>query len=346
MTDEEQATPTGQARGVVERWLPGIAAIAFLVAFPFVADGYLLHVANISLIFILLAIGQNIITGYTGMLSLGHAAFYGVGAYTSALLTLRLGVSWPVAFLASGIVASIVGMLIALPCLRVRTDFLSLITIAFAQMFFVVANGWMDLTRGPMGLTGIPRISFGPWVAHNDTAYYAVFAVIVVVTYIAVQRILNSSIGRAWEMVRDDEVGALSLGVDVTYYKVLSFGVGTFLAGLAGSMFAHYIRFLSPDAFLLLESLIIMQMAILGGLASLPGSVLGAILLITIPEALRSSEPLLITYRPGLAGALLVAMMIWRPQGILGRTRATPPIIRQVSDVLRRLMGYRPAANP
>ncbi len=325
--------------------LVAAAAAAMLVVPSLVASRYWLHVINLSLIYVPLAIGANLITGYCGMVSMGQAAFFGLGAYTSALLTMRLGLPWPAGFACAGMMAGGAGMLLALPCLRVRSDFLSLITIAFNQMFVVVANAWMELTHGPMGLPQVPRISLFGWTARTEADIFLVTSSVAALSAWAAQRITAGPVGRAWEMVRDDEIAARALGVDVVWAKVRAFGAGCFLAGLSGSVFAHSLRLVVPDAFLLEESLIIMQMAILGGLASIPGSVLGAFLMIGLPEALRSSEPWLLTYRPGIFGAMLVALMIWRPQGILGARRAAPPVLRSVSDSLRRALRLRPLAS-
>lgn len=322
-----------------------LAAVAAIAAVPhLVTSRYWLHVLNLSLIYVPLAIGANVITGYCGMVSMGQAAFFGIGAYASALLSMRLGLPWPAAFASAGLVAGGMGMLLALPCLRVRSDFLSLITIAFNQLFLVVANAWMDLTRGPMGLPQVPRIALGGWTARTEADIFPVVAGVALACAWGVHRLVTGPIGRSWEMIRDDEVAARALGVNVVRGKVAAFGVGCTLAGLAGSLLAHSLRLVVPDAFLLEESLIVMQMAILGGLASVPGSVLGAFLMIGLPEALRSSDPWLLTYRPGIFGALLVAFMIWRPQGILGARRAAPPVLRQVSGALRR--GLRLAPRP
>jgi branched-chain amino acid transport system permease protein len=303
-------------------------------------------VINLSLIYVPLAIGANLITGFCGMVSMGQAAFFGIGAYTSALVTMRLGVPWPVAFAAAGAVAGLAGVLLALPCLRLRSDFLSLITIAFNQMFLVIANAWMDVTRGPMGLPQVPRIELFGWTARTEADIFVVVSVVAAGCAWAAGRLARGPIGRGWEMIRDDEVAARALGVNVVRGKVTAFGIGCLLAGLAGSLFAHSLRLVVPDAFMLEESLIVMQMAILGGLASIPGSVLGAFLMIGLPEAFRGSEPWLITYRPGIFGAVLVMFMIWRPQGLLGARRAAPPLLRGLSDALRRGLRLKPAVLP
>jgi len=331
-------------------WRSVIAALACLLAIALVphvvTSRYWLHVVNLSLIYVPLAIGANLITGFCGMVSMGQAAFFGIGAYTSALLSMRLGVPWPVAFAAAGAVAGLAGILLALPCLRLRSDFLSLITIAFNQMFLVITNAWMDVTRGPMGLPQVPRIELFGWTARTEADIFVVVAVVASACAWAAGRLARGPIGRSWEMIRDDEVAARALGVNVVRGKVTAFGLGCLLAGLAGSLFAHSLRLVVPDAFMLEESLIVMQMAILGGLASIPGSVLGAFLMIGLPEAFRGSEPWLITYRPGIFGAVLVMFMIWRPQGILGARRAAPPLLRGLSDALRRGLRLKPAVLP
>ncbi len=318
--------------------------IAVLVVLPLVLPGRLWpHILSITLIFAILALGQNVITGWCGMLTAGQAAFAGVGAYTSAILTMNYEVTWLVAFLCAGLFSAIVGALLALPCLRVRSDFLSLVTIAFNQLFYVIANNWMDLTRGPMGLTGVPSISLFGWTPSGQAQQFWLMLAIAVLLFIAVARLTRGATGRAWKMIRDDETAARSIGVNVTYYKVLAFAVGCALCGMGGSFYGHYIRFVSPDMFTLLDSLLLMQMVILGGLASVAGTVLGALLMILIPEALRSSNELLITLRPGIAGAILLCPMIWRPNGLLGA--GGPPLFGSVGRSLRRALGLRPAAE-
>jgi branched-chain amino acid transport system permease protein len=316
--------------------------LALLVATPWlVTDRYLLHVLNISMIFAILAIGQNVITGWCGMLTLGHAAFFGIGAYTSALLALDHGWPFLACFAAAGVLAGVAGLLLALPCLRVRSDFLSLITIAFAQMFFVVVNNWTELTRGPMGLPRVPRIDLFGWTARTEAELFWVIGGVLALTMLLVHRLVAGPVGRAWEAVRDDEAAARALGINVAHAKVQAFTVGCVLAGLAGSLYAHKLRVVAPEMFLLEESLIVMQMAILGGLASLPGSLLGAALMVGIPEALRSTNEWLITLRPGIGGALLLVMMVWRPQGLLGRLRDAPPLLRSLTAALRGRAGRR-----
>jgi branched-chain amino acid transport system permease protein len=315
------------------RRLGPLALVVALALIPVALPGHFwTYIFTITLIFAILSLGQNVITGWCGMLTLGQAAFLGLGAYTSALLVMRLSVPWPLAFLASGAVSAVVGALLAIPCLRVRSDFLSLVTIAFNQIFFVIANNWMDLTRGPMGIPAVPHMSLFGFELKTPAGEFWLILAITVVVYVGVSRITSGPIGRAWCMIRDDEAAAQALGVNVRRYKVLAFAVGCFICGLAGSLYTHYLRLVSPDMFNLDQSLIMMQMAILGGLASVPGSALGALLMVLIPEALRSTEPWLITLRPGFAGAILVALMIWRPNGLLGRSGAAIGPMRSVRN--------------
>ncbi|MDQ0390496.1 branched-chain amino acid ABC transporter permease [Labrys monachus] len=319
-----------------------LVAVIVLALAPVILPGrFWPHILSITLIYAVFALGQNVITGWCGMLTLGQAGFAGVGAYTSALLTKDGGVPWIFAFLAAGALSGVAGALLAIPCLRVKSDFLSLVTIAFNQLFFVVANNWMDLTRGPMGITGVPGMGLFGWTARGPAQQLWLMLAVVVLLYIGVGRLTAGPIGRAWNMIRDDETAAGAVGVDVTGYKVLAFATGSLLCGLGGSLYGHYLQLVSPDMFKLDDSLLMMQMAILGGLASLPGSALGALLMVLIPEMLRSSSPWLITLRPGIAGAILVILMIWRPHGLLGT--GVPPQLAIAGHALRRAFGLKPS---
>ncbi|WP_172330582.1 branched-chain amino acid ABC transporter permease [Mangrovicoccus sp. HB161399] len=313
--------------------------LILMACLPLVLPGrFWLHIFSLTMIYAIFVLGQNVVTGWAGMLTLGQAAFVGMGAYASVLLTMQAGLSWPLAFLASGVICAACGAALALPCLRVKADFLSLVTIAFNQIFFMVANNWMELTRGPMGIPGVPSMQILGWKARSSSDQFWLILGVAAILFFLVARLMHGQLGRTMKMIRDDEVAAGALGVNVTGYKVLAFAIGCGVCGLGGSLYGHYMRFVSPDMFKLEESLLIMQMAILGGLASMPGCALGAFLMIMIPEALRSSEPWLITIRPGVAGATLVALMIWRPNGLLG--------FGQMPRSIRRLLRLEKEARP
>jgi len=285
---------------------------------------YLFHIFIIAGIYYILALSLNLIVGYTGLPSLGHAAFYCIGAYTSSLLALRFGVSPWIGLLAGAIFAAVLGLLIGAPSLRLKGDYLALATFGFGVIVYQIALNWVSFTRGPMGLPGIPGYSlFG-----FDLSQLWVFLILVVILSIAcffiINRIVNSPFGRVLRAVRDDEIAAKSLGKDTIKYKLLVFVIGAFFAGIAGSLYAHYITFIDPSSFTVMESVAILLMVIFGGMASLSGSLVGAVVLIFVPEILRFiglPSSIAAQVRQMLYGAILVAFMLWRPQGIFGKYR-------------------------
>jgi branched-chain amino acid transport system permease protein len=294
----------------------GAIVLALLIVAPAVIGGSGLTMRVFSLIFInsLLSLGLMVITGYTGMLNMGQAAFYGIGAYVAAILALTFHQSFLVCFVAGTVGAGLAGFLIAIPCLRVSTDFLSLITIAFAEIFQTIVLNWMDVTRGPMGLPGIPAITIAGKAFDNSYDYYYLFLAIAVIVYIALNNIMNSRVGRSLKAVRDDEVCARAQGIDVNYYKVLAFVLGTIPAGMAGAMIAFFVQFVGATTFNFETSLIIMNMVILGGLGSLPGAIIGAAFFVGFTEFIRP----LAVYRVGVGGLIMILLMLFRPQGLLG----------------------------
>jgi branched-chain amino acid transport system permease protein len=321
--------------------LYGIGLVSLLVLPEFMPNQYVFRIVIAIIIDIPLALSQNLITGYTGMLTLGQAAFYGIGAYTSVLLVMRLGVPWPVALLAAGVLACIFGILLGIPCLRVGSDYLTLMTIGFGVIFQVVAMHWMSLTRGTMGIPGVPPPQIGSFVFDTNTKVYYLYLSLTVLCYLCMYRLTKSYIGRAFGAIRDDETAAATMGVNVAYYKVLAFAFGTFWAGISGCMLAHFLAFVGPMTFTLDESILHMQMAILGGLGSLPGSILGAAILVSVPQIFQS----LYRYRMLLSGILMVVLMIWRPQGILGVSAAASATQGRFKRWFARLSGQAPAAE-
>jgi branched-chain amino acid transport system permease protein len=330
--------------GHLKVWLLVLAAVLLALIPVFSESSYLLRVLTIIFIYSIVTIGQNVITGYAGMLTLGHAAFFGIGAYTSALLVQRLDWPWLAGLVAGAVVSGVMGFLVALPCLRVQSDFLSLVTIAFGSVFTVVALNWVSLTRGPSGLPGLSRPKIGPFVFSSPDSMYWLALGIFVLVFIVTWRVTGSAIGRAWQAVRDDELGAAAQGIPVARYRIYAFVYGTVLAGLAGGVLAHYLQFVGPTSFSLDISLQVMLMTIIGGLASLVGSVVGTSIMVLIPEVFRP----LVEYQLGIGGLILVLLMVLRPQGILGKTAfgqstgLTPPLQALVDffkRIWRRIIG-------
>ncbi len=294
------------------QWLPVLAA---LLVFPLVVRSeYLLNIAVLAGIYVILTSSLNITNGYTGLFSFGHAAFYGIGAYTAAILATRYGAPFWVTLPLSGIVAGIFGVAIALPTLRLTGIFLALITIGFQEIVYLVILNWISLTRGPMGIPGVPPPSlWGFSFSGNRDYYYLILALDILVLFL-LARIVRSRVGRAFVAIREDEVAAQSVGIAVFPTKVLSFVIATVLAGVAGGFFAHHAQFVSADSFRLDETFIILTMLIVGGMGTLVGPVIGAVFLVVLPEASR----FLADFRDVIYGLILVGVILFRPQGIAG----------------------------
>jgi branched-chain amino acid transport system permease protein len=298
------------------------AAALLICALPLlIQDQYVYHVMIMAGIYAILTMGLNLLLGCAGMFSLGHAAFYGLGAYFSALVTLRLG--WPFlpALLASGLFTGLIGGVIAFPALRLKGIFLAIGTMGFNEIFRLTAINAESLTGGPAGLTGIPRPELFGYPIERSVDFYLMIIVLCALVYFMFNRILGSSPGRALIAIRDDETAAQSVGVNITRFKVAAFVFSSFSAGLAGSFFAHYMAYISPDNFGLAESFSILAMVALGGMGNLPGSVAGAALLVAGPEAFRFMQE----YRLLIYGSSLILVVLLLPEGIFGWMRPKTP---------------------
>jgi branched-chain amino acid transport system permease protein len=285
---------------------------------------YLLHVLVIAGIYIILTLGLNLILGYTGLPALGHAAFSCVGAYVSALLALKLGVSPWLGLIIGAIAASIVGFIIAVPALRLKGDYLALATFGFAVIVYSIAKNWVAVTRGPLGLPGIPTFSLFGYQLSAIWSYLLLVAVLVWFTTFIIRRIVNSPFGRILRGIREDETATSAVGKDVNRHKVLAFVIGAFFAGIAGSLYAHYITFIDPSSFTIMESITILLMVVFGGMGSIRGSFVGAAILVILPELLRFlglPSSVAAPLRQMIYGFLLTVLMLKRPQGILGKYR-------------------------
>lgn len=292
----------------------GLIVLVFaLVAPMFITKAYNVHLMVLCAIYVGLAASMNLILGYTGLFTLCHAAFFGMGAYTSAILVAKLGLPIWVGFACSGFIAAFFGLLIAYPSLKLRGDYLAIVTLGFGQIVRLIELNEQWLTNGAMGIPAIPK---PVWLGEKFDKvhfYYLALIIALVIIYI-VYRIAHTRIGRALIAIREDDMAAMAIGINVRSFKMLAFGVGCWGAGLMGSVYAHYISFVAPDQYTFQISVNIFIMVVFGGMGTTMGPVVGACILTLLPELLRSIGD----FRMLIYGLLLVVCMIVRPQGILG----------------------------
>lgn len=305
------------------------AILVFAVAYPQLFGRYAQDVAINCMIYICLGLGLNIVVGLAGMLDLGYIAFYGLGAYTYALLSVSYKLAFWICLPISAAVAGLGACLIGYCSMRMRGDYLAIVTLGFAEIVRMVFNNWMSLTNGPNGITGIkapgiywPDFANGMtlehlWLKKLSLIYYVIL-ILVVFTIIAVYRLHHSRIGRAWEAIREDETAAEVMGVPTFYMKLLAYCSGACFGGMAGAFYAARMRFVSPESFTFLESAMVLSMVVLGGMGSIPGVILGALALIALPEIFRDFE----LYRMLVFGGVMTLMMLFRPQGLLPLKRS------------------------
>jgi branched-chain amino acid transport system permease protein len=296
-----------------------LIVVACLVIPLVIQSNYAMRVIIYIGLYIVLALGLNVVMGFTGLLNIGHAAFYAVGAYTTAILMVKYGMSFWLTIPLGMFFGVLLGIILGFPTLRVRDDYLAIVTLGFGQIVYIVANNWMGLTRGPRGIPGIPapRIGFSDWqiVIESYSAYYYLILLFVFITIYACVRIRDSRVGLAWMAIREDEDVAAVMGINLVFYKTLAFGFSAALGALAGSFFAVFQSFVSPNSFTILESVIIITIPILGGLGSIHGTIIGAIIMIGVPEIFRAASE----YRMVMMGAFMVVMMVVKPQGLFGK---------------------------
>jgi branched-chain amino acid transport system permease protein len=319
----------------VVRALKVAGILALLVAINWalpslVPNSYYVRIIMLCGINIMLAVSLNLVNGFTGQFSIGHAGFMAVGAYTSAVLTMRVFPGWIAAmsgfpdFVSHGIVllvatllgggaAALAGLAVGLPSLRLRGDYLAIVTLGFGEIIRVIILN-VDAIGGARGLSGVPVYTSFFWLALG------------VVTVVAVSyNLLGSTHGRAMLAIREDEIAAEALGVPTTRYKVAAFVVSAFFAGVAGALYAHYDSYLNPSSFTFLRSIEVIAMIVLGGLGSISGAILAAIVLTVLPEALRSVRE----YRMVIYAVLLIVLMITRPSGIMGTREVSLAWLRE-----------------
>ncbi|MFC7396605.1 high-affinity branched-chain amino acid ABC transporter permease LivM [Chelatococcus sp. GCM10030263] len=331
----------------------GPAFLGIAIAYPLITaiindglDGsrYWIDLGILVLTYVMLGWGLNIVVGLAGLLDLGYVAFYAVGAYSYALLATTYGLSFWICLPIAGILAAFWGILLGFPVLRLRGDYLAIVTLAFGEIIRMVLINWVDLTNGGAGIASIPRVSFFgiPFTA-NDDGFAAVFGLeystmhrmvflyylilmLALVTNIVTLRLRRLPVGRAWEALREDEIACRSLGINTTNTKLTAFAMGAMFGGFAGAFFAVRQGFISPESFNFLESAIILSIVVLGGMGSQIGVAIAATVMVAGPEMLRNLGFLSVIfgsdfdpnqYRLLIFGAAMVAMMVWRPRGLV-----------------------------
>ena len=331
-----------------QRWLVFITVAALLIALPFAVDTFLgrswVRIIDVALLFIMLALGLNIVVGFAGLLDLGYIAFFAVGAYSYALLASpQFGIHGPFLLLLplGALVAAVFGTLLGAPTLRLRGDYLAIVTLGFGEITRIFLNNLnrpVNLTNGPQGITLIDPLQMsGISLSKTHTlggltiapvhSYYFVFLACAIVSIFISLRLEDSRIGRAWVAIREDELAASAMGINTRNIKLLAFAMGATFGGVSGGLFASFQGFISPESFTLLDSIMVLCMVVLGGMGNVGGVVLGAVLLTALPEALRYVGPLQQAWFGGiyidpsdlrmlLFGLALVLMMLFRPAGL------------------------------
>jgi branched-chain amino acid transport system permease protein len=321
------ARPTASAGRRRWLWIAGGAAslIALLVLPRLMPGTYQLHLLNMAGIYVIAVLGLNFIFGWTGQISLGHAALWGLGAYASALLTTRLG--WPfVGGLAAAVVLTgLFGVVVGIPTLRLRGHYLAMATVGVAEIVRIVLVNWEPVTGGALGVKNIPPATLGPLVFRSELDYYYLILAAALLALLGARQLQHSTFGRILQAIRDSEIAAEVMGVNAPRYKVLAFALSAMYAGVAGSLYAHLSGYISPDTYGFDQTVVFVTMLVLGGAGSLLGCVLGAVLLTFLPEWLRGLKD----YYMVIYGVSVLLLMVFLPTGIVGLLRGL--LARQAS---------------
>lgn len=301
---------------------------AVLGAFPYAVDNYTLHLAILSGIAVIAASSLNLVMGYVGKLSLGHAAFYGIGAYTSALLSMSAGVPSWIAILAAAPVAAFAALLIGPIVLWLRGAYFIIVTLSFSMVLHLVIVNWVEFTNGPMGILGVPYPSVGSFEFSSKASYFYLVAASASMTIWCIRRLVRSRIGRAFEALRENENVAMSIGVSKMYFSLLAFCIGAGFAGFAGALYAHYVSVITPEMFGFDIMVTMLVMVAVGGTGTLSGPLIGAILVTFVPEQLR----LVKEFRLSIFGIVLMLSVVLMPNGLA----SLGPVLRKYWERWRR----------
>jgi branched-chain amino acid transport system permease protein len=298
-----------------KNWLISLAFILVFVGLPALVgnNAYLMLILSLSGIFVIASIGLDLLFGYSGQISIGQAAFYAVGAYTSAILTTKLGINVWLAMLAGGVLATAFAALVALPICKLVHMFLALVTIGIGELTHQAIINLPDLTGSFTGVRAIPMPRIGNYVFNVSSYYYIVLAV-VVLSLLVKQRIVDSRIGRAFIAIRENTDAANAMGINVTYYKVVAFACSAAFTGIAGALYAHYIGFISPESFTLDQSVLFLTAVLCGGMGTFVGPIIGAVVITVINEAIQ----VLGSYQMLVYGIFIVVAVIYVPEGLVG----------------------------
>ena len=341
--ERREAADRAGARVQTFAMFAGPLLVGFAIVLPMLpfANRYVVDIATLVLTYVMLGWGLNIVVGLAGLLDLGYVAFYAVGAYSYALLAIHFEFSFWLCLPLAGILAAFAGILLGFPVLRLRGDYLAIVTLGFGEMIRIILLNWYDFTKGPDGLSGIPRPSFFglPFKRrvpegeesfatffnldyssmHRIVFLYYLILILALATNFFTLRVRKLPVGRAWEALREDEIACRSLGINPTNTKLTAFAIGAMFGGFAGSFFATRQGFISPESFTFVESAVILAIVVLGGMGSQIGVVIAALVLIGGTELFRE----LAEYRMLAFGALMVAIMVWRPRGLLAHREPT-----------------------
>ncbi len=284
-------------------------------------EAYFIHLAIIVGIYLILTLSLQLALGYTGLINLGHIAFFAIGAYTSALLALN-GISFIIAILLAGVISALSGFLLSIPTNKLKGDYLALATLAFTFVVYAVTLNWTGLTRGPLGLSGIPKPSILGFSFSSNLSFLILTIIIALVVYFIIKLLVDSPFGRVLEATRDNELATKVLGKNTFKIKSICLGTSAFFAGIAGSLYAHYITYIDPSSFTIMQLIPILSIVIIGGLASLKGTVIATIILMLLPEPLRFigfPSSIVGPMRQIIYALILLLILIYRPKGFFGK---------------------------
>lgn len=318
----ERPPLSSRIRATPRLLIPVLAALGIVIlVFPFAFSVYQVNIMITAIMFVVLGLGLNIVVGLAGLLDLGYVAFYAVGAYSYALLNYHYEVGFWLALPIGALIAFLAGILLGFPVLRLRGDYLAIVTLGFGEIIRLILENWNEFSFGPSGISNIDRPSlFGLELSFREASIYIYFIMIALClfTIFVVNRLEKSRLGRAWIALREDEIACQAMGIDKTKTKLAAFALGATWAGMIGVIFAAKTTFINPASFTFMESAIILCIVVLGGMGSILGVILGALILILLPEYLRAFSD----YRMIVFGACMVLMMVFRPQGIITGIRS------------------------